>query len=223
MSKQSSVHFHLNWAKERIDEMDADLASLESNLAQMRADYRLKANQLIADLRRRRDEFERTVKKHTEANEQKWESIKVELEKEWASFEAEVKKYLETFGEDVEQQRAVFQGQVAAQIKVWRETADTVHAAAMQFATERRREVDATVTRMRTDAAAAEQKLQRLAKAGTESWSALNTALGERVPFSIAPIRRRARHSSGLAVRLSRPRGLVNRNRWLTSLRACSR
>jgi len=30
MPTQSSMHFYLNWAKERIDEMDAILASLEA-------------------------------------------------------------------------------------------------------------------------------------------------------------------------------------------------
>jgi septation ring formation regulator EzrA len=179
MTTQSSVNFYLNWAKERIDEMDAALASLESNLAQMRADYPAKAGQFIADLRKRRDAFEHTVRSHAEASEQSWGSLKVELEKEWAKFEAEVKKYLETFGKDIDQRRAVFQGQIAAQIKAWRETADSVHTAAMQFASERQRDIDATATRMRADAAAAEEKLQKLARAGTESWSAFTAALAE--------------------------------------------
>ena len=29
MPTQSSIHFYLNWAKDRIDEMDATLASLD--------------------------------------------------------------------------------------------------------------------------------------------------------------------------------------------------
>ena len=33
MPTQSSAHFFLSWAKERIDEMDATLASLESKAA----------------------------------------------------------------------------------------------------------------------------------------------------------------------------------------------
>ena len=36
MSEQSSMHFYLNWAKERIDEMDAALASLEPKRATCR-------------------------------------------------------------------------------------------------------------------------------------------------------------------------------------------
>jgi len=35
MATQSSIHFYLNWAKERIDEMDATLASLETKLSEL--------------------------------------------------------------------------------------------------------------------------------------------------------------------------------------------
>jgi hypothetical protein len=68
---------------------------------------------------------------------------------------------------------------VAAQLKAWREVADKVQIAAGEFAAERRGEIDASVARMKADAAAAEEKLQKLARAGTESWSALNAALAE--------------------------------------------
>jgi hypothetical protein len=34
MLAQSGMHSYLNWAKERIDEMDATLASLETNAGQ---------------------------------------------------------------------------------------------------------------------------------------------------------------------------------------------
>ena len=42
-TQTSSAHFFLNWAKERIDEMDATLASLEDKAAQMQAETRVKA------------------------------------------------------------------------------------------------------------------------------------------------------------------------------------
>ena len=51
MPEQSRMHFYLNWAKERIDEMDATLASLDAKVcSQWEADLKVKANQLIADL-----------------------------------------------------------------------------------------------------------------------------------------------------------------------------
>ena len=51
------MHFYLNWAKERIDEMDATLASLEAKVSQVQANSKVKANQLIADLQKRGNSF----------------------------------------------------------------------------------------------------------------------------------------------------------------------
>ena len=91
----------------------------------------------------------------------------------------EIKKYLEASGQDIKQQQAVFQSQVTAQMNAWRAIADKIHAAAEDFTAERRKDIDATVSRMRADAADADAQLQKLARAGTESWSALNAALAE--------------------------------------------
>ena len=35
MPEHSSMHFYLNWTKERLDEMDATLASLEAKASQL--------------------------------------------------------------------------------------------------------------------------------------------------------------------------------------------
>ena len=48
MSEHSAIHFYLNWAKERIDEMDATLASIEAKASEFQADARAKANQALA-------------------------------------------------------------------------------------------------------------------------------------------------------------------------------
>ncbi len=111
----SSAHFFLSWAKERIDEMDATLASLESKAVQMQAQTRVRADQFITDMRKKRDEFESTVRKQAEAGEPAWDSAKHRLETELKGFQAETQKYLETFGKGMEQQQAVFQSQVTAQ------------------------------------------------------------------------------------------------------------
>jgi hypothetical protein len=179
MTDQSSVHFFLSWAKERIDEMDATLASLEGKTAAMKADARVKAEECIADLRKKRNEFESTVKAQAAAGEAAFDATKVRLENEWKGFQADIKQYLDSLGKNMEQQQAVFKSQVTAQLNAWRDTADKLNAAAKEFKTERRREIDASVARMKADAAAAEEKLQKFAQAGTESWSALDAALAE--------------------------------------------
>ena len=179
MSTQSSIHFYLNWAKERIDEMDATLASLESKVSEVHADARVKANQILTDLRKKRDDFRATVKKQAEANEATWIKEKARLETEWSAFESEVKKYVESFGKQIEQQQAIFQRQANAQAKAWRDAADQLRVAAKNFAAERRAEIEVVVKRMDADATQAEEKLWRLNQAGSQSWSALTTALSE--------------------------------------------
>jgi ElaB/YqjD/DUF883 family membrane-anchored ribosome-binding protein len=179
MHTQNSSHFFVNWAKGRLDEMDAALTSLEDKVGGVQADARDKANKALADLRKKRDDFRDTVKKQSEANEAAWTSAKTKLESEWNVFEAEVKKYVESFGKKIEQQQATFKLQSAAQLKAWREAADKLGRSAKEFAAERRGEIDTVVKRMNTDATAAEEKLQKLNQAGSQSWSALMTALTE--------------------------------------------
>jgi hypothetical protein len=179
MPMESSAQFFLDWAKERMDEMDAIVASLKPKAAEMQAESRVKADQFLAGLRKMREEFERTVKTHAKASEAVWDSTRAQLETQWKNFESEVIKYFETFGKDVKQQQAVFEGQVSAQMNAWRETANKIQAAAADFATERRKDIDDTVARMKADAAAADERLQKLARAGTESWTVLSAALAE--------------------------------------------
>jgi hypothetical protein len=179
MPTQSNIHFYVNWAKERLDEMDATLTSLEGKVGGVQADARDKANKVLADLRKTRDGFRDTVKKQAEANEAAWNSAKTQLESEWGVFEAEVKKYVESFGKQIELQQATFELQAAAQLKAWRDAADKLGSAANEFAAQRRGEIDASVKRMKADAIAAGEKLQKLNQAGAQSWSVLTAALTE--------------------------------------------
>jgi hypothetical protein len=179
MSTQGNIHFFANWAKERLDEMDATLTSLEGKTAEVQADARDKANKVLIELRKNRDAFGDAIKKHWGANESAWTSAKTKLETEWSAFEAAVNKYVESYGKQFDLQQATFKHQAAAQMKAWREAGDKLASAANEFATERRGEIEASVKRMKADAATAEEKLQKLNQAGTQSWSVLTAALTE--------------------------------------------
>jgi len=69
MSQQSSMNYYLNWAKERIDEMNAALASFEVKAGEAKAESMVKAEQIAADLKKRRDEFQALMKTQAEAGE----------------------------------------------------------------------------------------------------------------------------------------------------------
>ena len=179
MSAQSNIHFYLNWANERLDEMEATLTFLEAKAGGVQAEVRGMANKVLADLRTKQREFRDTVKNNAEANEAVWIAAKAKLEGDWKTFEADVTKYVESFSKHIEQQQATFKVQAAAQLNAWREAADKLSSDAKEFAAERRTDIDAALKRMNADAAAAEVKLQKLNQAGTESWSALMAALTE--------------------------------------------
>lgn len=179
MTEHSSMHVYLNSAKQRIDEMDAVLASLEGRANQIKGESKAKTDQLIADLKKRRDEFQAIVKKQANAGEAAWQRTKTELDSKWSAFEAQVKAYFETIGKQLEQQQATFRDIAAAQTKAWREAAGRLHSEAAKVAATKRADVDAAVKKMKADAAEAEAHLQKLKQAGTESWSALSAGLAE--------------------------------------------
>jgi hypothetical protein len=179
MPEHSSMHIYLNWTKQRLDEMDATLASLEVKASQQKADAKAKADQLIADLKKRRDEFQAKCKAQGEASEAAWQAAKPQLESQWNGFQAQVKTYFETVGKQVEQQQTMFRDIAAAQVKAWREAADKFHDAATKMAAEKRASVDAAAKQMKAQAAEAEAGLQKLKQAGSESWTALSAALAQ--------------------------------------------
>jgi DNA anti-recombination protein RmuC len=179
MQENTRMHFYLNWAKERIDEMDAVLGSLQAKAIQVQADSKAKADQLMGDLKKRRDEFHATAEKQAEAGEAAWKRTKAQLETRWNEFEAQVNTYVETVGEQVKQQQTTFRDVAAAQVKAWREAADQLHDEAAKLAAARRSDIDAAVSQMKADASEAEARLQKLKEAGGESWTALGAALAE--------------------------------------------
>jgi hypothetical protein len=103
--------------------MDAALASLEAKVPQVKADAKVKADQLIADLKKRRDEFQ-VLNKQAEAGEAAWQRAQVQLQTQWNGFETQLKAYIETVGKQIEQQQALLREVTAAQTKAWREAAE---------------------------------------------------------------------------------------------------
>lgn len=156
MSEQSSLHAYLNWAKERIDEMDAALASFEAKAGEAKADLKPKVDQLIVDLKKRRDEFHAALKTQAEVGEAAWARAEADMEAQWNGFEAQVKTYFDTVGKQIEQQQVTFKDVAAAQAKAWCEAADKLHDAASKIAAGRRADVEAALKQMKSDASEAD-------------------------------------------------------------------
>jgi len=179
MSSQSSLHTYLDWAKERLDEIDATLASFEHGAAKLQADARTKAEKSITDMRTVRDDFYKAVREHGQASEAAIAQSKTALQTQWAAFESSVSSFLDATDRQAKEQEAAFRARADAQRKAWKEAIDKLHKSATNFADSRREEVETAVKHMKVDADAAKAKLEKLRKAGRESWSAMQSALAE--------------------------------------------
>ncbi len=179
MSERGNAHFYRNWATERMSEMNAVLASLEAKARTVRADSRVHGDQLLADMKNRRDQFKVAAKQHTEAEGAAWERAHAELESLWHAFEAEVKTYFQTVSKDADHHHVTFREVAGALMAAWREAAGKVQDSASKLTGAGRAEIDGAVKQMKSDADATEARLQKLNYAGRDSWSALSAALAE--------------------------------------------
>jgi hypothetical protein len=177
MSENSNQHAYVTWAKQRLDEMDAALASFATKASQVTADAKAKATQLIAEMKKRREGFDAEVKAHQEANEATLQASRTQLERQWTSFEADLKTYVETVGKDIDQKRATFADIAGAQAKAWGEAAEKLHSAATKLGAENKAKADKAIAQMRANATEAKAHLDKLKQAGDESWAAMSTAL----------------------------------------------
>ena len=169
MAEQSSMHFYLNWAKERIDRIDAALASLEVKAGQTQADWKVKANQLIAELEIERDEFQATVKKQVEASEAVWERTKAHV----GTPVEQLRSASETLHRHCRQAISSSRRSYSATSPPLRRRRgakwpDKFYDAATKFAAERRAEIEAAVKQMRANAEA-DARLRKLKQAGSAS------------------------------------------------------
>ena len=68
---------------------------------------RVKADQFIADLRKKPNEFESTSRSKLKRGQSRLRNHECAVRNQWRGFEGEIQKYLETFGKDIKEQQAV--------------------------------------------------------------------------------------------------------------------
>jgi len=179
MSAHSHMHPYLNLLKERIDEMDAALASLETKAGEAQAGSKVARDEFINGLKKMRTEFSAAVKKMAEAGGEALDLARAELDPLWAAFEGQIKAYMDNLGKDPAQQQAIFRDMAAAQGRAWRDAAEKLDESAQKAAAAHRGEFQAVANRMKAEAVDAEAQLHQLKAAGAKSWTAYSAALTE--------------------------------------------
>ncbi len=179
MTTGNYAHHWSNWMKERLDEMDATVASIEARLGTLQADAKKHAEKTVADIHVQRAVFEEAIRKHQHESETAWAKAKTGLEANWASFEMAVQTYLKQAGPAVEQQMATFKARADAQRKTWEETIHALRGGAATFAAAKKKEMESELSNLQKEADRVKSRLDEHRKAGEQTWAALKTALEE--------------------------------------------
>jgi len=179
MTGRKKVHAYTEWAKSRLDEMDATIFVLEGKVEDLEADVRAKAETALDDMRSWRDSFKARIDENLQNSEKIWDDIKTHLDDDWNQFEDAVQTRMSASKDDAEQYKAAFKARAEAQIKGWQATIAELKSEAVKFKADRSADVDNAIVKMKDKAKEIEVKLDRLKKAESETASALNTALSE--------------------------------------------
>jgi deoxyribodipyrimidine photolyase len=177
--QHSKMHAHIDWAKERLDEIDATLAATESKLSTLKADGQAKVQRALTDMRAQRDAFKQTVNANREAGEAAWRDLRTKLETQWTKFETSFEEWAHATHDEVEHQKAVFTARVDAQIKALNAGADRFKTSAQAFTAARKTEIEEAFKAARMQADAVKAKAQLLRQAGKEARDAITKALAE--------------------------------------------
>ncbi len=166
MTTTSKIHPFAEWAKSRLDEMDAALAVFEKKATDVKDDTREKAGTALADMEKHRDVFKARIKTERDSDAKAWAAANVQLETEWRGFEKNVETYWESAGDKAGAYADAFKAQADAQQKAWNDNATRIKAASATFQDDRKAEVVAAIAKAEHIAKDAGAKLGNLNKAG---------------------------------------------------------
>ena len=94
MTTETYAYYFTNWSKERLNEIDATLASIEARASTLQADAKKQSEKAVSDIRAQREAFQQAIHKQKDESEAGWARAKSGLEGNWTSFEGSVQKYL---------------------------------------------------------------------------------------------------------------------------------
>ena len=72
MTTETYAHHFSNWAKERLNEIEATLTSIEARAGSLQAEGKKQAEKALSEIRAQRDLFEKAIQKHKVESEAGW-------------------------------------------------------------------------------------------------------------------------------------------------------
>lgn len=167
------------WGKERLAEIEATLAVMESRVSTLQTEARKQTEKAIADIQVQRAVFQRAMLEGKHQGEAAVATAKSALEANWASFEAIVQRQLSETKHQAEEFEATFKARAEAQQRFWKETIDAWHGQASTFAAAGKHDMEAALNHFKAEVDGLKSGLEAKSKAGEQSWAAMKSALEE--------------------------------------------
>ena len=133
MSKQSLAHESLEWTKQKLDEIDAILASLEDSVETLKSEARREADRAIARIQTARRAFKVKVddiRADAAAVKGTADDAYVALEAEWAEVELGFQAFLTAAAGQADVVKKALAARAEAQGKSWQSSLSAIRAAA---------------------------------------------------------------------------------------------
>lgn len=168
----------LDWSQDRLAELDATVAVLEKQSAELSGEARAKADETLTALRGQRDAF-RIQAEETAANAKTWTNAQLttarnSLDENWTAFQAAKDEYLENTKADITTRRAILEAELEARQQAWQRSIDELSAEAQNVAADQRTKIDARIAVLKADAAKARDdarvRIERLKDGSAEAW-----------------------------------------------------
>ena len=179
MTSETDTHLFSNWAKERLKEIDATLAALQSRVDSLQADTKTQAEKTIAEIRAQQQVFQEMLKKQTAEGTANWTTLMQGLESNWASFESLVQKYMNVTLKDAHHLQDTLCGAGGGSAESLAGSAGKPQGKSQHLRCCPKKEAEDALNQLKAAAETAKAKLETQQKAGVESWDALKTALEE--------------------------------------------
>jgi len=178
-SASSALHAQIAWTKQRLDEADASLASMEISAAKLTGEARQQAEQTLVRIREARDRFAEIGLKAahdaaTAANQQA-----DVLADQWCEVELRMHEFLVIGAGRAEDVKAAMKARVEAQMKTWKTSLDATHLASADAIQQVRADVDKALQRLQGEAENVQTTIGRLAVAGDASWQAVQAGIAD--------------------------------------------
>ncbi len=171
------------WAKARLAEIDAAIATLDAQTRALATDARARADATLQQLRATRDAFSAQINDIVADSKQKTDAQLAEartaLNAKWSEFELGLNSYLDAAKTEIALRSAVIQAREKAEEQYWQQAIATLKTEEEKVVAEQRPAIDAAIAALQSYADAAKVRLAKIQQAGTDAWTALQDSLAD--------------------------------------------